>query len=90
MKEGWFVAIHHEPAYPGAIGCVVGQIQQVDERGIRITHIDWLTGDCTGMDHWIPWSGIREMVVATDQHHPQTFDWAAEQSRNTKGWRGDS
>jgi len=67
FKEGWGVSIVLKSPVQKLL-CWVGEIQAVDERGIRITTIDWVTGMMTGMDWWFPWSEIAAIEVATESH----------------------
>lgn len=47
----------------------VGIIEAVDERGIRITLIDWIVGRFCNWDRYFPWRRIDEVRVATHHHY---------------------
>jgi hypothetical protein len=85
VHPGWIVAIHTKP-FPGSLICHVGMVQSVTDRGIRITYVDWLIGNFTGMDCWIPWNQINEITVATDNHYIKGHDWGAEQTRARRAY----
>lgn len=51
----------------------VGEVQAVDERGMRITHIDWLVGSFVGSDVFVPWREVREITIATPDHDVGLF-----------------
>lgn len=44
----------------------VGRVQAVDEHGVRITLIDWITGTFTSHDAYFPWRNIELAMVATE------------------------
>jgi hypothetical protein len=39
----------------------------VDERGVRITMIDWLDGTASDYDLFVPWPSIASAMVATEE-----------------------
>lgn len=88
IQPGWWVAIHTDPTHPGFTPCHVGEVQSVTDRGVRITHVDWLTGQPDGMDYWFPWARIKEMTVATHRHYLSSHDWGAEQTRAKRAYDG--
>lgn len=66
----------------------VGEVQAVDELGIRITGIDWMVGMFCGFDHWFPWSNILGLKdVATEAH--SLHDWASQQGSSQRRHNGD-
>ena len=67
LLPGWGVSIILRQPVNDLV-CYVGEVQAVDERGIRITGMDWFVGECVGMDWWFPWSDIAAMEIATDAH----------------------
>src|SRR5260221_10271229 len=73
---GYWVAVC---LHPGAapIRVYVGQIQAVDERGVRLTLIDWLVGQACGDDFFAPWSSIASSLMATPEHDLGLFLKAA-------------
>lgn len=67
LEVGWGVAvILRQPV--NNLACYVGEVQAVDEHGIRLTLIDWFTGMFASMDWYFPWSDIAAMEISTDQH----------------------
>jgi hypothetical protein len=72
LQVGHWVALTlAEGAAP--LSAYVGQIEAVDDRGVRLTLIDWLTGDAHGYDLFVPWSEIRAALVATPDHDVSRF-----------------
>ena len=51
----------------------VGQVQAVDDHGLRITLIDWLIGYAASWDFFVPWSMIRASFIATPEHDVASF-----------------
>lgn len=67
LVQGWKVAVvMSEPV--DHTYCSVGELQALDDRGIRLTLIDWFTGAFTGFDFFIPWTNIIAIEVVTDEH----------------------
>ncbi len=79
FKPGYWVAVTlKEKVAP--TDCYVGEIQAVDEHGIRITLVDWLIGAASGSDLYIAWEQIAVALVATEDHSLEYFvtmagDW---------------
>ena len=48
--------------------CYVGQIEAIDDRGLRMTLMDWSIGGFTSNDLFVPWSNIESCLVCTDNH----------------------
>ena len=69
LKVGYIVAVNMAEGV-STNDCYVGEVQAVDEHGIRLTHIDWIAGRFTGMDVFIAWRNIECAQVATDEHLP--------------------
>jgi len=64
----------------------VGQVQEVDDSGIRLTLIDWLIGTATGWDLFVPWATLEAALVATPEHDVERFGEAgARWQEATKG-----
>ena len=86
VKVGWGVSVVlKEPV--ADLGCYVGEVRYVDDRGIRITLMDWMIGECLGHDFWVPWSNVLAMQVKTDQDtgwEPARFQTAHEKMRTGK------
>lgn len=67
----WIAATLKKDSAP--LRVYVGEVQEVDDRGIRITLIDWIIGNASGWDMFIPWTSLEAALVATPDHHPQGF-----------------
>jgi hypothetical protein len=61
--------------------CYVGEVQVVDEHGVRLTLVDSLTGMFNSWDFFVPWSSITAALVATPDHDIEKFGKAAEDFR---------
>jgi hypothetical protein len=78
LKPGWWVALTlHRDAAP--LRSYVGKVQQVDDRGVRITMIDWLDGTASDYDLFVPWPSIASAMVATDEQDLTQFEERAGQ-----------
>ena len=67
IYKGNIVAVVLRPdAAP--LRCYVGEVQAVDDRGLRITCMDWFIGQFSGFDVFAPWSQITAVQVATEEH----------------------
>lgn len=51
----------------------VGEVQTTDERGVRLTLVDWVIGNASSWDLYIPWSNIESALVATPEHDLERF-----------------
>ena len=51
----------------------VGEIQAVDEHGVRITLMDWIVGTFTGSDLFVPWRNVEAAMVFTSEHSRELF-----------------
>ncbi len=51
----------------------VGEVQAVDERGIRIRLMDWVVSSFVGCDAFLPWQEVRQILIATPEHDRRTF-----------------
>ena len=49
LKIGWWMAANLKPGI-APLRCYVGQIEAIDELGLRMTLVDWLTGSATSYD----------------------------------------
>lgn len=78
IEVGFFVAVALEPD-SAPLRCYVGQVQALDDVGMRITLMDWIMGEPTGFDLFVPWSTIRSALVATPEHDYAGFLGAASQ-----------
>lgn len=75
-KVGYAVALCLKPDC-APLRCYVGQVQEVDQRGIRLTLVDWLVGEFSEWDFFIPWGSIASALVATPEHDLGRFGDAA-------------
>jgi hypothetical protein len=67
LKVGWWVALVLKPdAAPSR--SYAGRIQAIDERGLRITLIDWFTGMAARFDLYVPLASLESALVATPDH----------------------
>lgn len=72
LREGYWVALTlHEGVAP--LTCYVGQVEEVDEQGVRLTLVDWMLGAAMGLDLFVPWREIRVALVATPDHSMDKF-----------------
>jgi predicted GIY-YIG superfamily endonuclease len=87
LEIGWWVVVYlREPV--AKTRALVGQVQYVGRRGLRITGMDWLIGAAAGWDEWIPWSNVLGCMVATDEHDLSGFgglDGAAARTQTRHG-----
>lgn len=67
LEVGWAIAVVMERPI-GTGYCHVGEVQAIDERGFRITLMDWVVGQFIHDDFYIPWSNVRGMSICTDDH----------------------
>jgi hypothetical protein len=51
----------------------VGQVEAIDDHGIRLTLVDWLREAAAGFDFFVPWGNIESSLIATPQHDMTTF-----------------
>jgi hypothetical protein len=72
LKPGYWVAATLKPG-TAPLRCYVGQIQAIDEKGIRLTLIDWITGMATNFDLFIAHESLESALVATGEHDLREF-----------------
>lgn len=76
LRVGFWVALTLKPdAAP--LRCYVGVVQDVDDSGVRITLVDWLTGEPSGHDFFAPWSSVTSALVATPDDNLDSWSDAA-------------
>lgn len=76
LQTGYWVAITlKENTAP--LPCYVGQIEAIDEHGLRITLIDWFIGMATSWDFFAPWESITSALVCTPDHDTTNFGESA-------------
>ncbi|TVT50729.1 hypothetical protein FNH05_15295 [Amycolatopsis rhizosphaerae] len=51
----------------------VGQVEYVDEHGIRLSLLDGVTGEAESWDFYAPWTNVLGAVVATPNHDVRRF-----------------
>ncbi|WP_329054082.1 hypothetical protein OG738_13565 [Amycolatopsis sp. NBC_01488] len=51
----------------------VGEVQELDDHGLRLTLIDWIVGTATGWDFYVPWDNVLGAHVATPEHDLRQF-----------------
>lgn len=78
IEPGYWVGLALSEAVSGS-RYWVGQVQHVDERGVRVTLVDWLTGTASGWDFYAPWSNILGVHIATPDHDISGFAESAGQ-----------
>ncbi len=72
FKKGYLVALSlSENAAP--LRSYVGEVQEVDSKGIRITLIDWIIGNFSHDDLFISWTNIEASLIATPEHDRGLF-----------------
>ncbi len=72
LEVGYWVALSLR-AGAAPLSCYVGQIEATDERGVRITLVDWIMGTASGYDLFVPWSEITAALVATPEQDEKGF-----------------
>jgi hypothetical protein len=89
LAPGFWVAVTLRPdAAP--LRVYVGRVQAVDERGMRLTLVDWITGGADSWDFYAPWSEVTSMLIATPDHATEGFgDAAHEWQERMQGARPD-
>ena len=81
LEPGYWVALTLKPG-AAPLRCYVGEVQATDERGVRITLIDWLTGRANSYDLFVSWENITSSLVCTPEHDLENFGRAAERWQN--------
>jgi hypothetical protein len=85
LQVGYVVALAlREPCANNR--CFVGQVEAVDDLGVRLTLVDWITGMMPGNDFFAPWDNIIGALVATPAHNKERFerDAASFQTRHNQ------
>ena len=76
LEVGQVVALSMRPG-AAPLRCYVGEIQAIDERGLRLTLVDWMSGRMVGNDFFAPWSEITSALVCTKNHDAEMFGESA-------------
>jgi len=82
LLAGWVVAVILAQPLAGGMRCYVGEVQRASAQGLRITHIDWLSGEFAGADFWFPWNTIAAIEVYTHEHNLEGVDLGKIQTRH--------
>lgn len=72
IETGMWIALTMA-ANSAPLRCYVGEVQAVDDCGVRITLIDWIVGAACGYDFFAPWAQIVSALVATSEHDLSGF-----------------
>lgn len=67
----WIAATLKKDSAP--LRVYVGEIQEIDDRGVRITLIDWMIGAPANWDLFVPWDSLESALVATPEHSVERF-----------------
>lgn len=67
----WVLIFLQDSIAPWASVC--GEVQAVDDNGIRVTIIDWSTRKSEFWDFFVQWVDIRSVIIATPQHDIEQF-----------------
>lgn len=91
IQKGFWVALTLAPGTAPS-RCYVGLVDAVDDRGVRITLMDWIVGAACGYDLFVPWENIESVLVCTPDHDKDGFgDYASEwQTRMNKVQKEDA
>lgn len=81
IKPGYWIAASLKPN-TAPLRCYVGQVQAVDDLGVRLTLVDWLSGLAAMDDIFIPWHNLESALIATEDHDKTHFGDAAIQWQN--------
>ncbi len=72
LEPGYWVALClRKGAAP--LRVAVGRVQAVDDRGVRVTLLDWLVMSDCGFDMFVPWAAVTSALVATPGHDTGAF-----------------
>lgn len=66
IEVGFVVALMTD--LPTRTKCYVGEVQAIDDVGVRITLIDWFIGMFTNEDLFVPWPHVIGAAVWTEAH----------------------
>jgi len=78
IEKGYWMALTTTP-HSGPSLTYVGQVQAIDEHGIRLTLIDWPTRTAAGHDLFVSWKNLRASLIGTAKHDVNLFLESAEQ-----------
>lgn len=73
IEPGHWVALAMTSTAVGGYRCWIGQVQAVDEHGVRLTQADGATGRPSGFDVYAAWPSIAGALVATKDHFLDQF-----------------
>ena len=72
LQVGYAVALTL-PEGVAPLRCYVGQIEVIDDLGLRMTLMDWVVGTFTSDDLFVPWSNIESCLVCKENHDLELF-----------------
>jgi hypothetical protein len=88
LEPGYLVALTLQgDAAP--LRAYVGEVQAVDERGVRLTLVDWLVGSFCSWDLFAPWDQITSALIATPEHDVARFEQPASRWQSEMGRRDE-
>jgi elongation factor P hydroxylase len=73
----WMAVVLPKDTAP--LRCYVGQVQAVDEQGVRLTLMDWITGTASNYDFFVAWRNLESALIATPEHSRHDFEQQARQ-----------
>lgn len=88
LYKGNIVAITLRPN-SAPLRSYVGEVQSVDQYGVRITLIDYVIGKAVGFDVFVSWPEITSCLVATEQHsldkggNDEFLSWVSKMNEKT-------
>ncbi len=83
LEVGFVVALVTD--LPGGLQCFVGEVQAIDDLGVRITLVDWIVGMFNSRDLFVTWHHVLGASVWTEEH--SIFPGELERVQNK--WNGD-
>lgn len=74
LEVGFVVALITD--LPTRTKCYVGEVQAIDDLGVRVTLVDWIIGDFCREDLFVPWVHLIGAAVWTEEHSIDRGDLA--------------
>jgi hypothetical protein len=78
IEVGYWMAVVL-PKDTAPLRCYVGKVQAVDDHGIRLTLVDWITGMASNYDFFVAWRNLESALIATPEHSTHDFGQQAGQ-----------
>jgi hypothetical protein len=72
IEVGYWMAVTL-PAGTAPLRSYVGQVQAVDDHGIRLTLVDWVMETATKYDLFVPWANLASALIATPEYDETGF-----------------